>query len=205
MEVAVNLELKTLNVKQKITFYNNSKDTLDFIILNDWNNAFSGKNSPLAKRFSDEFYRGFHLAKADERGNTTILNLEDYDNRALEWERTEKNPDLINVKLNRQLYPGEKFELNLTYISKIPSEKFTHYGYTQNGGMNLKNWFLSPARFENGSFIDMISALKIYLNIEVKKITPQFIFQFNHMLKSVFQNVNDFSITCEIINKLIAK
>ena len=153
MEVAVNLELKTLNVKQKITFYNNSKDTLDFIILNDWNNAFSGKNSPLAKRFSDEFYRGFHLAKADERGNTTILNLEDYDNRALEWERTEKNPDLINVKLNRQLYPGEKFELNLTYISKIPSEKFTRYGYTQNGGMNLKNWFLSPARFENGSFI----------------------------------------------------
>ncbi len=55
--------------------------------------------------------------------------------------------------------------------------------------------------FENGSFIDMISALKIFLDIEVTKITPQLIFQFNHMLKSVFQNVNDFSITCEIISK----
>lgn len=55
--------------------------------------------------------------------------------------------------------------------------------------------------FENGSFIDMISALKIYLDIDVKKITPQFIFQFNHMLKAVFQDVNDSSITCEIIQK----
>jgi hypothetical protein len=108
MDVAVNLELKTLNVKQDITFYNTSNDSLTSIVLNDWNNAFSDKNTPLAKRFSDEFYRGFHVAKAEERGNTTILNLTDSDNLALEWQRTDKNPDFIIVKLNRKLNPGEK-------------------------------------------------------------------------------------------------
>ncbi|WP_310283689.1 aminopeptidase [Flavobacterium piscis] len=153
MEVAVNLELKTLNVKQEIAYHNTSKDTLTTIVLNDWNNAFSDKNTPLARRFSDEFYRGFHLAKAEERGSTTILNLTDADNLAFEWERTEKNPDFIIVKLKQKLYPGEKINLDLTYISKIPSDKFTRYGYDQNGGMNLKNWFLSPARFENHEFI----------------------------------------------------
>lgn len=153
MEVAVNLELKTLNVKQDITFYNTSNDSLSTIVLNDWNNAFSDKNTPLAKRFSDEFYRGFHLAKAAERGNTTILNLSDSNNLALEWERTDKNPDFIIVKLKQKLLPGEKIELHLTYISKIPSDKFTHYGFDQNGGMSLKNWFLSPSRFENHSFV----------------------------------------------------
>lgn len=153
MEVAVNLELKTLNVKQDITFYNTSNDSLISIVLNDWNNAFSDKNTPLARRFSDEFYRGFHLAKDSERGSTTILNLTDSDNAALEWQRTAKNPDYIVVKLNRKLRPGEKIDLHLTYISKIPSDKFTRYGFDQNGGMNLKNWFLSPARFENHRFI----------------------------------------------------
>jgi hypothetical protein len=153
MEVAVNLELKTLNVKQDITFYNTSNDSLTSIVLNDWNNAFSDKNTPLAKRFSDEFYRGFHVAKPEERGSTTILNLTDSENLALEWERTDKNPDFIVVKLNRKLNPGEKIDLHLTYISKIPSDKFTHYGFDQNGGMNLKNWFLTPARFENHKFI----------------------------------------------------
>lgn len=152
MEVAVNFELKTLNVKQNITFYNTSNDTIDSIVLNDWNNAFSNKNTPLAKRFSDEFYRGFHLANAAERGNTTILNLLDSDDMALEWERTEKNPDFIVIKLKQRLMPNEKVDLHINYIVKIPSDKFTHYGFDQNGGMNLKNWFLSPARFENHAF-----------------------------------------------------
>jgi hypothetical protein len=151
MEVAVNLELKTLNVKQDITYFNTSNDTLVSIVLNDWNNAFSDKNTPLAKRFSDEFYRGFHLAKAAERGNTTILNLTDSNAMALEWERTDKNPDFIVVRLNKKLRPGEQIDLHITYISKIPSSKFTHYGFDPNG-MNLKNWFLSPARFENHRF-----------------------------------------------------
>ncbi len=55
--------------------------------------------------------------------------------------------------------------------------------------------------FENGSLIDMISALRIYLDINAKNITPKFIFRFNHMLKTVFKDVNDASITCEIIEE----
>ena len=93
------------------------------------------------------FIRGFHLAKAAERGNTTILNLTDSDNTALEWERTDKNPDFIVVKLNRKLHPGEKIDLHLTYISKIPSDKFTRYGFDQNGGMNLKKLVFKPCSF----------------------------------------------------------
>lgn len=153
MEVAVNLELKTLNVKQDITYHNNSNDTLVSIVLNDWNNAFADKNTPLAKRFSDEFYRGFHLAKAVDRGKTTIINLTETNFSALEWERSAKDPDYITIRLNRKLLPNEKIVLHLNYIVKIPNDKFTHFGFDQNGGMALKNWFLSPARFENGLFI----------------------------------------------------
>ncbi|RZJ53033.1 MAG: aminopeptidase [Flavobacterium sp.] len=152
MEVAVNIELKTLHVKQDITFYNTSNDSLDSIVLNDWNNAFSNKNTPLARRFSDEFYRGFHVANAYERGNTTILNLLDSNDTALEWERTDKNPDFIVIKLKQKLAPNQKIDFNVTYIVKVPSDKFTRYGFDQNGGMNLKNWYLSPARYENHSF-----------------------------------------------------
>ena len=122
--------------------------------MNDWNNAFSDKNTPLARRFSDEFYRGFHVSQTLMKEEIRpFLNLLDSDDMALEWERTDKNPDFIVVKLKQKLAPNEKIDLHLTYISKIPSDKFTHYGFDQNGGMNLKNWFLSPARFENHRFI----------------------------------------------------
>ena len=59
--------------------------------------------------------------------------------------------------------------------------------------------------FENGSLIDMISALQIYLNtdskINVENITPKFIFQFNYILNAVFKDVNDSSLTCNVIQK----
>ncbi|WP_066034125.1 aminopeptidase [Flavobacterium anhuiense] len=175
MEVAVNLELKTLNIKQDITYHNTTNDTLVSIVLNDWNNAFADKNTPLARRFSDEFYRGFHLAKAVDRGKTTIINLTETNFSALEWERSAEDPDYITIRLNRKLLPNEKIDLHLNYIVKIPNDKFTHFGFDQNGGMLLKNWFLSPARFENGLFVkynnfnldDIANAVSDY-EVEIK-------------------------------------
>lgn len=153
IDVEVNMEHKTLTVLQEIEFFNQSEDTLTSIVLNDWNNAYSSKTTPLAKRFSDEFYRGFHLASEKERGNTTNLNIATADKKNLFWERTEKNPDIIIVQLDKKLAPNQKIVLHFTYIIKVPSDKFTHYGYTERGGMYLKNWFLTPARYENHSFV----------------------------------------------------
>ena len=153
IDVEVNMEHKTLTVLQEIEFFNQSEDTLTSIVLNDWNNAYSSKTTPLAKRFSDEFYRGFHLASEKERGNTTNLNIATADKKNLFWERTEKNPDIIIVQLDKKLAPNQKIVLHFTYIIKVPSDKFTHYGYTERGGMYLRNWFLTPARYENHSFV----------------------------------------------------
>ncbi|WP_196854232.1 aminopeptidase [Flavobacterium sp. CAN_S2] len=153
MKVELNAANKTLSIKQEIIFVNQSDDTLNSIVLNDWNHAFSNKNTPLAKRFSDEFYRGFHLAKEEERGSTINLIVNDANQQFLSWQRTEKNPDYIVVELKNPLLPNQNVALHLSYITKIPSEKFTKYGYTNNGSFNLKNWYLTPARYENHSFV----------------------------------------------------
>ena len=149
----LNAENKSLIINQEIIFINQSDDTLTSIVLNDWNHAFSNKNTPLAKRFSDEFYRGFHLAKDEERGSTINLIVNDGTQQFLFWQRTVKNPDYIVVQLKNQLLPNQKVTLHLSYITKIPSEKFTKYGYTNNGIFNLKNWYLTPARYENHFFV----------------------------------------------------
>lgn len=151
--VELNVENKTLLVKQKLVFINQSQDSLQSIVLNDWNNAYSNKNTPLAKRFSDEFYRGFHLAKEEERGSTIILELATNEKSPLVWKRTKEYPDFIVVDLKEKLAPNEKITLELAYIVKIPSVKFTKYGYTENGNFILKNWFLTPARYENHAFV----------------------------------------------------
>jgi hypothetical protein len=153
MSVDANMDTKTLFIDQEITYYNTSNDTLSSIVLNDWNNAFSDKESPLGKRFSDEFYNHFHLATVEERGGTINLIIEDENKNVLLWERTKKNPDFIELLFNKKLGPNKKITLHLSYASKIPSDKFTKYGYSDDKSMNLKNWCLTPARYEDHQFI----------------------------------------------------
>ena len=153
MIVEVDNEKKSLTVLQELTFYNQTSDTLSFIVLNDWNNAYTNKNTPLAKRFSDEFERGFHLAKEKDRGRTSNITILDQNKNFLTWERDENHPDVIQIRLKEKLLPNQKMIFTLTYLVKIPKDEFTKYGYGSSGKMNLKDFFLIPARYENKNFV----------------------------------------------------
>lgn len=153
MDVALDAERKTLTVKQEIVYYNQNTQALTSIILNDWNNAYSSKTTPLAKRFADEYVRAFHIAPDEDRGSTFINYITDTENNPLAWQRPDGHPDLIEITLPAALPPGDKATIVLQYEVKLPNDRFTRYGYDSKGNFILKNWYLTPARFENGSFV----------------------------------------------------
>ena len=113
MAVVLNSEKKTLQIQQELTYFNESNDTLTTIVLNDWNNAFSNKNSPLSQRFSDEFYNGFQFAKEQERGSTYDINIINENKLNLTWNRPEITPDVIVVNLSEPLLPNKKAQRKL--------------------------------------------------------------------------------------------
>lgn len=53
----------------------------------------------------------------------------------------------------------------------------------------------------NGSFINVIYALKLYATINVRNLTPKAIFQIKKLSSNVFGEVDEQSYTCEIIKK----
>ncbi|HBK83811.1 MAG TPA: aminopeptidase, partial [Flavobacterium sp.] len=95
----INTIEKTIQVEQEIEYFNSSSITINTLYFNDWNNAFSDKNSPLGKRFSDEFIRAFHLAKQLDRGYTKIVSVQDDTFENLKWNRKNANIDLVEVHL----------------------------------------------------------------------------------------------------------
>lgn len=153
VKVRVNTETKIIQVQQDLIYNNTSADTLYHIVLNDWNHAFSSKNSTLAKRFSDEFTRTFHLAKEEDRGFTTINNIIDGEFQTLTWERNSNQTDILEIALETPIMPNSSQKINIIYTVKIPNEKFTRYGFNKDGKMYLKDWLLFPAVYENGKFI----------------------------------------------------
>ena len=141
----------TVEVRQTLVFKNDSQDTLRSIVLNDWNNAYSGKDTPLAKRFSDEFVRSFYRAKDEERGYTSLHSVKNANDEILAWVRSKEHPDLIEIGTG-QILPGQEITLSLLYDIKLPSDRFTGYGYDNRGNMRLKDCFLVPARYAEHRF-----------------------------------------------------
>lgn len=142
---------RIISVYQELEYINNTSDTVNHLILNDWNNAYLSKTTPMAKRFTDEFIKAFHLAKDGDRGSTIIQNFTDQNGLYLNWHRPENHPDLVYVQLKNPIYPGKTFKINFNYAVKIPNDRFTRFGYdTRSGNYNLRDWYLTPARYENG-------------------------------------------------------
>ena len=176
--VELNPDQKTLTIQQELIYFNQSNDTLQKIILNDWNNAYSDKYSPLGKRFSDEFVQNFHLAKKEERGFTTDLTFIDQNKMFLEWSRTSDHPDLIELNLRDQLLPRQQFSIFITYKIKLPNDKFTGYGYNDNGNFMLKNWLITPARFNYDHFamysnVNLEDSSNAISNYQINLTIPQ--------------------------------
>ena len=152
IDAQLHSETHTFQVSQKIIYKNQSQDTLQNIILNDWNNAYSSKKTPLAGRVSDEFVKTFHTAKATDRGFTTIEKIESVSEH-LTWARVENHIDLISIKLEKPLLPQEEVEIFIEYLIQLPNARFTKYGYDAKGNYAIKNTFLWPALREYGEFV----------------------------------------------------
>lgn len=142
----------TFTIEQELVYTNSSNDTLTQLYLNDWANAFSAKNTPLAKRFAEEFARRFRFAKAEERGATYIKSIRSSKHDSLIWDRPEAAQDLIRIKLHQALLPGQNFTINLDYQVKIPIDKFTRFGVDSDNNYKLRYWYITPGVYKNGKW-----------------------------------------------------
>ncbi|MEO1012438.1 MAG: metalloprotease, partial [Bacteroidota bacterium] len=107
-------ENREIRIQQEFEYFNTSNDILHYLYFNDWANAYSDKNTGLAKRLGEEFNRSLHLAKDKERGYTQITSMVDEEYRGLFWKRTVEL-DIIRIQLNVPLRPGESAKLFITY------------------------------------------------------------------------------------------
>ncbi|MFD1015808.1 metalloprotease [Winogradskyella rapida] len=144
----VDINHKTIIVDQTLVYQNTSDDTLETIYLSDWNNSYSTKSTPLAKRFEEEFSTKFHLAKNEQRGFTVVTAIENPEGVALTHQRLEAHPDVIQVNLAQPLAPQASYALRLRYKLILPDATFTDYGITKDQNLDLKYWYMTPVVYD---------------------------------------------------------
>src|SRR5690606_1069755 len=125
-------EKKEIGIQQEFQYFNNSKDTLNVLYFNAWTNAYSDKNTALAKRFAEEFKKGLHLAKEDERGHVKIISAVDYDHQGLDWNYTPER-DILEITLNDPLPPTPPLKYILPTRLNCPPITLPHTDITIKG------------------------------------------------------------------------
>ncbi|WP_317171476.1 metalloprotease [Tamlana sp. I1] len=144
------IENRQIKISQTIQYQNTSSDTLQDIYLNDWNNSYSSKYTPLALRLAEEYKDEFHLVNDEDRGFSAISHIQQ-NGENLAFELLPNQIDIIKVHLKSALKPNESYSLQLDYVVKIPYDTFTGYGITNYGDVNLRYWYITPAVY-NGEW-----------------------------------------------------
>jgi len=148
VEANFDMHKKLIHINQNIIYTNTSNDTLSTIYLNDWGNSFAAKDTELAIRLADEYINKFHLAKDTDRGYSNIAAIIQGTD-SLHYEHLKGQIDIIEVKLKKPLLPKQRYNIDLSYLIKVPSDKFTGYGFTKTGDFNLRYWYISPAIYNS--------------------------------------------------------
>ena len=186
-------ENNELIIQQEIIFYNKSGSILNEIYFHNWPNAYKDKNTPLAKRFIENYSKSFHFTKDKNRGFTYIKNISVNYHRGL-WKIDEKNPDILKINLENPLQPKDFVSIIVNYIVKVPRDKFTRYGVNPIS-YNLRYWYLAPAIYQDKwityNNLDMDDLYIDYSNYTINFQVPQ-----NYDINS------DLSMTLDTINNI---
>lgn len=173
LKAVFDIENREIKISQTIQYQNTTEAILQTIYLNDWNNSYSTKKTPLAIRIADEYNNNFHLAKNEDRGYSVITSIKQ-NGEDLVFNQLKNQIDILEVKLKEPLKPKASYNIQLDYLVKIPNDKFTKYGITEEGNINLRYWYITPAIY-NGQWqhysnkdLDDLFIPKADVNLEIE-------------------------------------
>ncbi len=175
INVSLNDELHTLSGFEKIDYYNNSPDTLKFIWIHLWPNAY--KNDRTA--FSDQMLKNgsteFYFSNNENRGYINRLDFT-VNNSKAKIEDHPQHQDIIKLLLTVPLLPGEKCIIQTPFHIKLP------YNFSRSGHIGqsyqITQWYPKPAVYDKNGwhpmpYLDQGEFYSEFGNYQVQITIPQ--------------------------------
>lgn len=140
-------ENKTLAGTVKVTFQNDTKEALSVLKFQTYPNAYR-KNAlyqPVSTTYADAAYYA-----GESYGEMVISSVHGSKN----WELMGEDENILYVDLERELYPGDKVVLDISFLTKLANVE--HRTGITPSTVNLGNFFPILCHFENGGFVENV-------------------------------------------------
>ena len=145
IDVRLNEKEKTLDAFEKISYTNNSPDTLHFIWFHLWPNAYKNDRTAFSDQLLGNGSTKFYFSSKEERG---YINRLDFKVNGI-TARLEDHPthiDIIKVLLPAPLAPGGKTVITTPFHEKLPFN-FSRGGF-DGSSFQVTQWFPKPAVYD---------------------------------------------------------
>ena len=146
-EIAVQLDDQThvLQGEWKLEYTNRSPDSLTFLYLHLWPNAYQSRETAFSKQLLQQGDDRFFFAPEEERGALSGLAFT-ADGRQTSWEPDDRHPDIARLQLPEPLAPGATVRLYTPFRVQLPRyvSRSGHIGQSY----YVAQWYPKPAVYD---------------------------------------------------------
>jgi len=146
IDVALTDSTHTLDGYISIQYLNNSPDTLTYIWIHCWANAYKNDLTAFSEQRLGNGQTDFYFSNKDRRGYINHLEFR-ADGRLARMEDHPQYIDIIRVILPIPLAPGAQVTLTTPFHVQLPDE-FSRSGYYM-GSYQVTQWYPKPAVYDS--------------------------------------------------------
>ena len=137
----------------QLIYHNNSPDTLDFVWMHLWPNAYrNGKTAMAQQHFRDGDMFMFYAMSRDMGGIDSLAFTSM--GQPLEWSYDEEHIDIAKVMLPKSLFPGEAIEISTPFRVDIPNGSISRLGHVGES-YQITQWYPKPAVYDQDGWHPM--------------------------------------------------
>ncbi|MBK6946684.1 MAG: hypothetical protein IPH16_00185 [Haliscomenobacter sp.] len=145
IDVALDDSLHQIRGQWAMDYVNHSPDTLSYILIHLWANAFQDRSSAFARQKLRQNSLAFHFAPDSQRGGYQDLAFTAA-GKPLSPESWEGHSDIIRLNLPEPLAPGRRVSLSTPFTLQIPAS-FSRLGRVGQS-YQMTQWYPKPAVYD---------------------------------------------------------
>lgn len=173
--VSLNVPAQSVEGAIELSYFNNSPQALNEIILHIWPNAYKNTSTPFAKQQLKNGKIDFEFFTESQRGNISQLSFTSK-GKTLKWQYFPNQEDIIRVVLDQPLLSGDSIKIQTPFKVKLP-ELISRGGKGNAAFYAITQWYPKPAVFDvNGwhpmSYLDQGEFYSEFGNFDVSITVP---------------------------------
>lgn len=153
INVTLNDQSHTLDGDIKIEYKNNSKESLNFIWMHLWPNAYKDNSTALVEQSLRSGDYNLYYADSIDRGFIDKIDFK-VDDSKVRWEYHPNHIDIAKVILNNPLGPGESIVISTPFRVKVPKGIYSRLGHIGES-YQISQWYPKPAVYDKDGWHEM--------------------------------------------------